>query len=286
MRINIFFLLLFWSLGALRAQNQDTGRVNAQYFSVLLTNGQQYTGQMVHSDSVAIVLRVNLGVELNIDLASIEKMRIVSEAYFRRQQRSEANAPTGEAYFVNSSAYGPPAEEGYLAGNILFFFQGNYAITDNLSLRAGGLLIPTLVAPRLTVPIVHDELALGAEGIIGLWPFMDDPLILMRGMATVGNRAAHLTASVGWAYTGKHWASSPLFGLAVSSRISPRFGLMTENYFFPGNHLVGIYSLGGRIFRRTLSFDLGLVGFHIQNKRYDIPFIIPIPWFGMAFYLY
>lgn len=286
MRISILFLLLFWSLDVLRAQDQDTGRVNTQYFSVLLTNGQQYTGQMVHSDSAAIVLRVKPGVELNIDLASIEKMSIVSEAYFRRQQRSEANAPTGEAYFVNSSAYGPPTGEGYLAGNIFFFFQGNYAITDNFSLRAGGFLIPTLVAPRLTVPIVHDELALGAEGIIGLWPFMDDPLILMRGMATVGNRAAHLTASVGWPYINKHWASSPVYGLAVSSRISPRFGLMTENYLFPGNYLVGFYSLGGRIYKRKVSFDLGLVGFHIQDKRYDIFLIIPMPWFGMAFHLY
>lgn len=285
MRINIFFLLLFWSLGALRAQNQDTGRVNAQYFSVLLTNGQQYTGQMVHSDSAAIVLRVKPGVELSIDLASIEKMRIVSEAYFRRQQRSAANAPTGEAYFVNSSAYGPPAGEGYVAGNILFFFQGNYAITDNFSLRAGGLFLPTLVAPKLTVPIVHDELAVGAEGIIGIWPFEDNISFLMRGMATLGNRSTHLTASVGWVpTTRKHRASSSVFGLAASLRSSPNFGLMTENYFFPGNDLVGIYSLGGRIYRRTLSLDLGLVFLAFD---YDfIPYPLPAPWFGMAFYLY
>lgn len=287
MRFLFLSLMLFLLSDALQAQNQETGRVDAQYFSVLLTGGQRYIGKMVHSDSATIVLNTTRGVEVNIERSSIKQIRIVNEAYFRRQQRKPADATTRETYFVNPSAYGPTAGEGYFSSNYVFFYQGNYGITDNISVRAGGLLMPMFVAPKLTAPIVHDQLALGVEGILGFWlPFYFGPrpvdvngsphFSVLRGMATVGNRSTHLTASVGWAAGNRRWVASPVYGLAASWRISPGFGLMTENYFFQDNNLVRIHLLGVRLYTRALSFDLGMAAIG------DMPTFL----YGVAFHLY
>jgi hypothetical protein len=287
MRFLFFFLLSFSLPLMLWAQDPNALRVDTQYVSVLLAGGKRYVGWMVRSDSASIVLSTTRGVEVNIERASIKQIRIVSEAYFRRQQRSPADATTKETYFVNPSAYGPTAGEGYFASNYIFIYQGNYGITDNISVRAGGFLVPMFVAPKLSVPVVHNRLALGVEGIIGFWmPFFfnfsatetDRSLSFsaLRGIATIGNRATHLTASIGWASGGKRWAPSPIYGLAASWRVSPKFGLMTENYVFRDDDLVRIHWLGGRIYTRPLSFDLGLAA--LENQ--------PVIWYGMAFHIY
>lgn len=287
MRTTLFFLLLLWSPDATQAQDQDNRRKDAQYFSVLLTGGQRYTGQMVRSDSATIVLSTAQGREVNIDRSSIKQMRLVSESYFRRQQRNPADATTKETYLVNPSAYGPTAGKGYVVSNYVFFYQGNYGITDNISVRAGGVLIPLFVAPKLTVPVVPDQLALSAEGVLGPWlPFLFDfnesepdrslDFSVLRGMATVGNRATHLTASVGWASGGKRWAPSPVYGLAASWRVSPKFGLMTENYFFQGDGPVRIHLLSGRLYTRAVSLDIGVIAVEGGAAL----------WYGVAFHIY
>ncbi len=286
MRFLFFALMLFLLSDALWAQDQGSGRIDAQYFSVLLTGGQRYIGQMVHSDSATIVLNTTIGVEVNIERASIKQIRIVSEAYFRRWQRKPADATTKEAYFISPSAYGPTAGEGYVASNYIFFYQSNCGITDNISVRAGGFLIPMFVAPKLTASIVHDRLALGIEGILGWVPFFfnlrpadvnsNSQFSVLRGMATVGNRSTHLTASVGWASGNRRWAASPAYGLAASWRISPGFGLMTENYFFQDDSLVRIHLLGVRLYTRALSFDLGMAVLG------DMPLFLH----GVAFHIY
>ncbi len=280
----LFFLLLF---DALWAQERAILQVDTQYVSVLLLGGKRYVGQVLYSDDDSLVISTAKGQELNIARASVRHMRAVSENHFRRHQRRPADAPTGETYLLNPSAYGPPPGEGYAKNNYIFFYQGHYGITENLSLRAGGLLLPFFVAPQLTVPLVRHRLALGAEGIFGFWMFpffffntveadRSSTFSLLRSMATVGDRATHLTASMGWASVGKRWAASPVYGLAASWRVHPQLGLVTENYWFEDDGLVRIHLIGGRIYTRALSFDIGLgaMGGAIAL------------WYGLAVHLY
>ncbi|MCS7035253.1 MAG: hypothetical protein RMJ33_02585 [Saprospiraceae bacterium] len=285
--MRFLFLLVFLLPNVLWAQSPDTVRVDTQYVSVLLTGGKRYVGWIVSSDSASITLSTTSGVEVSLARASIKQMRTVSREYFRRRQRGPADATTRETYFINPSAYAPSPGEGYLITNYALFYQANYGITENLSIRLGGLVTPLFVAPKLTVPVVPNRLILGMEGIVGgLLPLIFDlkeagsertpGFSFMRGMATVGNRATHLTASVGLASGGQRWAPSPVYGLAASWRISPTFGLMTENYLYLDESLAQMHMLGGRFYTRTFSFDIGAA---VLDD-------FPLFWYGVAFHFY
>jgi len=119
------------------------------------------------------------------------------------------------------------------------------------------------------------NLAVGALALqFGFADESDDPSAgIVYTVGTVGGEKGSFTAGVGYGYAGGELADSPAIMLGRDNRISPRFGFVTENYFFPGLSDNALVSLGGRFFGEKLAVDFGLVTALGSEGSGVVPFV-------------
>ncbi len=261
-----------------------------EYIQVRTLKGKQHTGRLLYRDSTLITLQSLEGDTLTFLSGSIRSARTVSDEYIRKRTRNLLELSTGAAYFLGASAYGPAQGESYYMTHYLWSHQAAYGVTSSFSLRSGGSFGVFYVAPKWTLPLVRHRLAFAVEGvvggIIGEEAFVGDSRIrfsnisLFQGLLTFGNRHTHLTLGGGLTGARRKWASSAHLSLAAAARLTPKFGLMTENYFIQiDNRLQPTHVLGGRIYGRLIAFDFGLAAF---GRDFFSPVL---PWLAIAVHL-
>lgn len=246
---------------------------------VTLKDGSTIQGILVSENQQEITLSTE-----NLGTITINKDRIKSIVLLE-----STNFQNGKYWFPNSnySRYfiSPGIQlkkgDGYYQNVDLSINTVSYGITNFFSIGGGVELYSTLhgqpifiLTPKLGVKVsksfwlgggilyINSAKALGDFGGIGI----------AYGSATYGNTNNNLTAGIGWGYFDTEWSKKPIITLSGMTRISQRFGLVTENWFVPD---YSIFTYGVRFIGEKISVDIGLV----NSKDIVKEFALGIPFF-------
>jgi len=128
-----------------------------------------------------------------------------------------------------------------------------------------------MITPKVGFPI-SKKVHIGA-GILylNMLNMNSNGISLAFGNITFGDANSNISINIG-SNIGNQ--GSPIFTLNGFQRLSPKFGIMTENWVLTNNENgFDIYSFGGRIIGRKNLFDFGL----LTNKEIT-QFMLGIPF--------
>ncbi len=287
-----FATLLGWlfSTSFLLAQQPDA-EVREEYYKVFTTDGNRFAGRLLRMDSIEVVLETEAFPELVISRRVIKRMYSVPARRFA-QALSAEETPVAGHYFINGSAYGPPAGSGYYATTLLMFHQAGVGLSDNFSMRGAVIFdiedfnFPTWTAPKISFPVKQHVLQVALEGVLGrgFATFNEngeDDFAGLQLLATVGPRTTNLTVGGGVAWINGRWSRQPFFSLSGAFQFRPRVALISENYIFRLYGSSAVTSgFGMRIYGRRANLDLGLL---LTREEY---YVYAFPLLGLSVNFY
>ncbi|HEX4933061.1 MAG TPA: hypothetical protein VFV33_07785, partial [Gemmatimonadaceae bacterium] len=231
----------------------------------------------VRGDSVDLASSVG---PIGMSLVNVRSARAVDPEDFRE----------GEYWFPNPNRtrllFAPTARmlkqgTGYFADHMLFFPAFAAGVTDRVTIGAGMSTIPGValedqlfyLTPK--VGLVSRKNVDVAVGALLMRPGSEDESLgIAYGVTTLGGPHGGLTAGLGFGYVGARFSDKPVVMLGGDVRLSPRFGLVSENYVVPGAFDGAVTSLGARFFGEKLAVDLGFFRpFSGDEEDTMIPFV-------------
>ncbi len=245
---------------------------------VILKDGNILRGSVIEEHDTSIIFRGEL-----VGQISISRNKIADIRYFigEKTGNREVYINLASRYFFSPSAINMKAGDGYYQNTYFFINSFNYAITNHFTI-GGGFEIFSLLAghpfafitPKASFDI-NKNLHIGGgylyanvlntSGSFG-------GINTIYGNITVGNADHNLSVNAGTSLT---YGGDPTLTICGFTRVSTKFGLMTENWLFPSfNGYYALYSFGGRIIGRKNLFDFGL----ITNPDITSAGIIGIPY--------
>lgn len=217
-------------------------------------------GRVVMSNDRIVTLQHVATPEAADDLPQDTRLTFITNGFGLKQ---------GEGYYQNV----------WVLGNLVA-----YGLTDNLSISAGfvplflfdGAPTPVMLGLKLSIPL-DDGIQLGIGGQAGTVLFEGDMFFGdAYGVLTFGSRQSHVNVGGGALFTDVD--ELPVIALGGVTKVSRRWSLISENYFFPTEDFAGGLSFGGRFLTGDASIDFALA----------IPFgsdfdgLIAIPWLGVT----
>ena len=247
-------------------------------YLITLKDGSNIKGSIVSENATEILLTTD-----NLGTITVKRDQIKSTVSL-----DSTNIRKGKYWFPNPnySRYfiGPGIQlkkgDGYYQNIDLFASTASYGITNYFSMGGGVEMFSTfsghpifILMPKLGFHvskslwlgggILYLNLsALKIEDISGLG--------VGYGSATMGNDNNNISLGIGWGYLGSKWSDDPVVTLSGMTRISPRFALVTENWFIEG---YTVLTYGVRFIGEKMSFDIGLV----NSKDIAQEFALGIP---------
>ncbi len=267
LRAAVFFLLgLFWFV-PLKAQ-QSAGKHS--WLRVEMKDGSVFVGRrLAMTDEELILDTEGLG-KLNLPLAGVREIREMGALPGRfRFDNVAANQN-----ILSPNAFGIRKGQKQYSNFMLGYNQLSWGLSERFSLYVGMELFTLLIAatdgefvgpgillrPHFSIPVKQDKLTLGmgiaaggliASGALGFAPY---------GSFALGDRDRNVNVNVG-AGIGGDGFSPPFFSVNGNLRLTPKFGLNMENWFFPSRfETVFINSFGVRIYGERASWSIALVG--------------------------
>jgi hypothetical protein len=250
-------------------------------------DGNEYIGRIVSENDEVIVLRTaNLG-EITLrksDIRYREKVdskRMLSGEYW-------SDNPQSTRYFWAPNAYGLKKGEGYYQNVWIFFNQVAVGVTDHFSIGAGmvplflfaGAATPMWITPKFSFPLVKDKVNISVGALAGYVVGEEDAGFgLLYGTSTFGSRDHNVSVGLGYGYAGDELGKTPAISLSGMTRISPKWYLLSENYYIGGEEDgVGIISMGARaMIGKKVGLDFGL----FAPIAPDIE-VFALPWLGIT----
>jgi hypothetical protein len=278
----LFVALCYLFVMPVTAQNfQDSVK-----YLIETTDRNEYTGTITYEDTSTIHLKTEKIGEITLSKNDIKKTTAINPAKIISGQYWFENSQSTR-YFVSPNGYGLKTGEGYYQNVWIFFHQFAYGLSDYFSLGGGGYpgfllgsdMAPVWITPKFSIPVIKDELNLGAGAFFGTALGTDDNGFgFLFGITTFGSKDKNMSIGVGYGYTGSSWARHPTININGMLRLSARGYLITENYFFEtGGSGLTMVSFGGRWVGKSVCIDYGLVlPFEFGNGR-----SISIPWLGL-----
>ena len=279
---SICFLMfvIFMIIGQTVAYSQIyvPGNQLQKKYLITLKDGSNIKGSIVSENATEILLTTD-----NLGTITVKRDQIKSTVSL-----DSTNIRKGKYWFPNPnySRYfiGPGIQlkkgDGYYQNIDLFASTASYGITNYFSMGGGVEMFSTfsghpifILMPKLGFHvskslwlgggILYLNLsALKIEDISGLG--------VGYGSATMGNDNNNISLGIGWGYLGSKWSDDPVVTLSGMTRISPRFALVTENWFIEG---YTVLTYGVRFIGEKMSFDIGLV----NSKDIAQEFALGIP---------
>lgn len=279
--------LIFLLLASRQASPQTVPDTTALY-RIETLNGNEYIGNILGQDSARISFKSHQLGDISIRRSEIKQMeqiniqRIIGGKFWFEN-------PQSSRYFWAPNAYGLKAGEGYYQNVWVLYNQVSVGLSDNFSIGAGmiplflfaGTSTPVWVIPKISIPVIKNQLNIGAGAIAGAVLGEDDAGFgIVYGVTTIGNRDNNISLGLGYGYASGDWAKTPLINLSAMLRTGSRGYFVTENYFISiGDNVTTLISFGGRaIIRRAAGLDYGLL---IPISK-DIDSMIAIPWLGIT----
>lgn len=225
-----------------------------------LKDGTRAIGRVEAINGERFTFRTVSGVAMEVDRAMVQAIgpvtgHVVNGEFWPTDPNPTRLffAPTGRSLKRGESYFG-------VYEILLPFVQ--YGITDRLSIGGGAPLVfgssdlPFWVTPKVQVyKAKSTEVSLG---VLHFFNVGDANLGIAYGVVTQGRADSALTVGLGYAYVRADGedGGAPVVMLGGERRVSRRFKLVTENYFFDEG---GLISGGVRFLGERLSVDLGLV---------------------------
>ncbi len=269
-------ILLALLLLTLFAQGQTTNTSHKQG-EVILKDGNVFRGAILEENDSLVKINTELTGEL-----SIKRTLILEIKYFKSKSagNNQVYINLASRYFYSPSAINMKKGDGYYQNTMIFVNSFNYAFTDYFTLGGGFEIISLLtkhpiyfITPKVSFKATTN-LHLGAGILYVHVPFSDGNSNLAVAFAntTYGNPDHNITMNIG---TNLASGGAPVITLSGFTRISSRFGLMTENWIITGENNFALYTGGGRVIGRKNMFDFGLVSNKdlIKSEIPAIPFI-------------
>jgi hypothetical protein len=283
-------LPLLLLLALVPAWSQEAGD-STSIWMIETTDGNEFTGTLLHEDSTGVILQTAIYGELHIPSAHMKKRKEIRSDLLVGGEYWFGN-PHATRYFFGPNGLGLKKGEGYYQNTWIFLNQVNYGITNYLSLGGGilplfliaGSPTPVMVTPKLSVPVVRDKLNLGA-GLLFAHVLGDGSSFgIAYGATTIGSRESNLTLGAGWGFSAYDsqwdWSDRVTLMLSGMTRVGKKTYLLTENYYLSlgAGESFGIIMLGGRSVQKRLAIDYGLV----LPVGTDLGEFIAIPWLSIT----
>ncbi len=259
LKIILLLVVFFFTVNLIHAQVEDASKL----VKIETLDGNEFIGTISSEDSDKLVLKTeNLG-EVTISKNDIKLQEVVNQSQIKDGVFWFDNLQATR-YFWAPNGYGLKKGEGYYQNIYVLWNQASYGITDNISIGGGiiplflfaGAPTPVFITPKISIPIVKDKFNIGGGAllgtIIGDFGLEDEDINrgfgIVYGLSTFGSRDSNISISFGYGRFGGEWADSPLINISGLHRVSNRFYLITENYYFNfGDEDSGtIIGLGGR----------------------------------------
>ena len=282
-RIALLILLLSLAPVAASAQTvsrQDSVRVMTE---LEMRDGSRFVGEVVEETADSIRLRTLSGTIVEVTKSEIEKRRTIAGRV--NDGRFVAFDPNRTRLFFGPTARPIGQGQWYIANYWLFFGFVGGGVTDNLTMAAGGLLIPQLadnffyVAPKLTLA-GNDRQSAGIgvlAGFVGLDEGDYGNFGILYGVYTRGWPDNAITIGAGFGFVEGEVANSPTLMIGYERSLSRRTKFITENWIFPNAEVI-MYSGGIRFYGERLAADLAFIGASERNDSVPL-----LPWIGFAY---
>ncbi len=257
---------------------------------VVLRNGTTLLGRTIAIVGDSVRFASNVGT-VSFALADVEEVRLVAAGDIR----------DGRYWFPNPNdtrlLFAPTARmlrrgEGYFSSYYVFLPGVAYGVTDRFTIGGGISLIPGVdlndqllyITPKIGL-VDRGNVQLAAGALVATIPFSDDndgfeAVGVLYGVGTTGSADRNLTLGLGFGFAGSDVESSPAVMLGGQTRVSRRFALVSENYYFPAVGDGALVSYGGRFMGERIAVDLGF--FNLIGN--DTGVIFPgFPFIGLVF---
>jgi hypothetical protein len=186
----------------------------------------------------------------------------------------------GNRLFFAPTGRGLRKGENSLQAVSLYFFGGNFGVTDYLSLGGYVSLIPgiglgnqfVLLTPKVSLP-VSEKVHVGIGALYLRIPDFDGSLDraygagILYAAATYGSADNNVTAGLGYGFFDGEVGSTPILQVGGQKRVSRRVSLISENYIVADARagMGGLYGIKIN-WRRT---SLGLGAAYVYTFPYD-----------------
>lgn len=309
MRIFKLLLLIGVLSCPLMAQKSDTPELNSVVYVFETADGGRIVGTVVGQDNLCVRVKsegFGIAVIPRSTINSIEKLRTTDRADW-------FGNPASNRYIIGPSAIPLRKGESYWQNLYIFFNGYNYGFTNHFSLKVGTEFLssafsgnaPSFISlsPRLFYQL-RPNIYAGGYSLYSIFPgrrnYHSEHYLTLGGAITFGNSNSNITIGIGWntarrmVYIGSgnyrkenFFSQAPNVSLSAMARISKRFGIVTENWFYaiPSYHngisygLISelYYSIGVRGYGRRFTFDFGAMGssswYFISSRVYAVPYI-------------
>jgi len=250
-------------------------------------DGNEYIGIILEQTSETIRIKTDKLGEINIPRTEIRKISQLSSGKSKDGTYWFDN-PQSTRYFWAPNAYNLKKGEGYYQNVWILFNQAVYGITDHISagigtmplFMFGGAPTPTWVTLKFSVPVVENELNLGAGALMSTVIGTNSGSFgILYGISTFGTKDKNLNIGLGWGFADGKIAKNPTINISGMIRTGARGYFITENYFIgtPDNFVV-LMSLGGRRIIKHTGLDFGA----FIPLGADINSFVAIPWLGLS----
>lgn len=283
MKGNDKFYFIMFILFIIIGQTVAISQVNvsdnqSKKYLITLKDGSTMQGTIISENAQEISLSTeNLGT-ITIKKDQIKSMIPLDSTNFRKGKYWFPN-PNYSRYFI-SPGIQLKKGDGYYQNVDLSINTVSYGITNFFSIGGGVELYSTLhgqpifiLMPKLGFKVAKSFWLGGGILYVNLSALKDvdisGGLGIGYGSATYGNENNNLSLGIGWGYVGSRWSDRPVITLSGMTRVSPRFGLVTENWFVPN---YSVFTYGVRFIGEKISVDIGLVNSKDIAKVFAVGF--------------
>jgi hypothetical protein len=316
----IYFLLsICICFHPLAQDSTKTEYFKAKIYSIETLDGTILIGTVVSENVKQLVISTKTFGLVTIETSKIKTKKEIFEESFKKGEYWFEN-PNATRYIIGPSAFTLKKGEGYYQNLYLFGQSVNVGITDHLTIGGGTEIASPIFAQQapkvffLTPKIgfnVTPKLKMGGGVLYVNVNGFDSGkeklnMGILYGIATVGNTDNNATLGLGWGFHNsktynylnqqptidKGFSAKPTFTISGMTRLSKRFGLVTENWispFFVNNgssftpqkyQYKAFFSYGARFIGEKIAIDFGFFNFSKSEVALGIPYIDFVVKFG------
>jgi len=271
------------------------GIVKGMLVEVTSKDKMEFIGHVEALTDTSIVLSHEIYNKLELSIANIKSIRHISESMVKNGVIWPEN-PNYHRNFYSPTGIGMEKGLAYYQNLMLVWNHLGYAFTDYFTMGIDFEIITILSGGEifdsyrplfaLTPKFSHSFNEKWHAGVGGLFvsvPKSDSffEFGIMYAVGTYGSKDNNFTLGFGIPfYEGEVQASVPVVTLSGQYRISRKFSLVSENWFFVPDD-VEYFALGVqgvRYMGKNLNWDFGLAIYNFDND----PGVAPVPFVGLA----
>lgn len=236
-------------------------------FLIGTRDGSSFFGRVVAVRGDTVIIASTAGT-LTLPLVGVTSARPVRPEDIRDGEYWFPNPNTTRLLFAPTGRMLNKGE-GYFSDYLIFLPGVAFGVTDRFTIGGGMSVIPGVgiddqlfyLTPKVGI-VTGPDVNIAAGVLIlraGLGDVSNPDAGIVYTVGTFGGSNASLTGGIGYGYSNSGFADSPAVMIGGDVRLSRRFGLVSENYYFKGISDDALVSVGGRFFGEKMAVDFGLV---------------------------